>query len=417
MKKLLLVVCIVAVSMAGALAFGAPYIFAWWHLREAAEAYRQNDFGRARAQTALALTSRPTSPAAHLLAAQAARRSGDVEEAQRHLDECRRVDARSDELNVEQAMLYAQTGRLAEAESVLAPLLEEEHPDRALIFEALAQGYRERDELEPAVACLNRWLRIEPGAVQALVWRGEALEQLAESDAALDDYHRAVELVPERADARLHLAQLLLRNQSFEEAVVQFERLNEQQPGDAAVAVGLAQCRRQQGRESEAWQLLEAVLLAFPRHPAALAELGKLKLYAGDIRGAEIALRQAFELLPFDREVNYNLGLCLELSGKHADAQKCQDRAQQIKKDVERLSQLMQQIRRKPHDLVPRCEAGKIALRNGQEERAIKFFEGTLREDATYAPAHEALAEIFERRGDAARAAFHREMARKFPQK
>ncbi len=68
-----------------------------------------------------------------------------------------------------------------------------------------------------AMRCLYMILESEPENVEALVIAGKIIQQGGgESDEAVKHYRRALELDPERDDARLHLAQILLREYADE---------------------------------------------------------------------------------------------------------------------------------------------------------------------------------------------------------
>lgn len=79
-----------------------------------------------------------------------------------------------------------------------------------LLLEALTWGYMKTFRLPEAVQSLEFWLKREPDNVQALLWRAEVAERRQQHPQALDDYRRVVELEPERAAARLRLAELLV---------------------------------------------------------------------------------------------------------------------------------------------------------------------------------------------------------------
>ena len=70
----------------------------------------------------------------------------------------------------------------------------------------------------------------------------------------------------------------------------------------------------------------------------------------------------------------------------------------------------------KPHDPALHHELGTIFMRMGNEELGLVWLKSALREDAEYGPAHRSLAEYYERRGNAAQAAWHRQRAGAGPQ-
>jgi Tfp pilus assembly protein PilF len=58
-----------------------------------------------------------------------------------------------------------------------------------------------------------------------------------------------------------------------------------------------------------------------------------------------------------------------------------------------------------------RCEAGLILMRRGLEAEGLRWLESALAVDPRHAGTHQALADYFERTGDAERAAQHRRLA------
>ncbi len=87
--------------------------------------------------------------------------------------------------------------------------------------------------------------------------------------------HRLVlEKQPDYVPARTSLARLYLRQQRFEEALVQFTALARLQPENLAAQVGAAQCLIPTGRAEEAVDTLEQVLAGAPRYIPAHLNLG-----------------------------------------------------------------------------------------------------------------------------------------------
>jgi tetratricopeptide (TPR) repeat protein len=373
----------------------------------------RDDFDAARARLSLCLRSWPRNATVPLLAARAARRAGDTEEAQQLLDQCQRLARSARDLALERELLEVQQGRLGAVEASLLSRLERGDGDPVLVLEALAQGYRKTGRLDHAVLCLDKWLQLRPDAVQALLWRGEIWQQINETDRALESYHKAHELDSNRNDVRLRLAEMLLRKLDLEGAVEQYEYLYRQEPGNPVVVLGLARCRRDQGRTSEAQELIDSVLATSPRHVQAMVERGKLALSDGHVAEAEAWLRRAVEVAPFDREATYTLSQCLFKAGKTAEAKKYDQLSQQIGADLTRVAQLATQIAASPHDPQPRYEGGVLLLRIGREETALQWLQGALQEMPGHTSTHEALADYYARKGNNLLAEQHREAARR----
>jgi Tfp pilus assembly protein PilF len=59
-------------------------------------------------------------------------------------------------------------------------------------------------------------------------------------------------------------------------------------------------------------------------------------------------------------------------------------------------------------DPAPRVEAARICMRNGQEQEGLRWLFGALQINPNHQPAHDALADYYERHGDTERARAHR---------
>jgi uncharacterized protein HemY len=86
----------------------------------------------------------------------------------------------------------------------------------------------------------------------------------------------------------------------------------------------------------------------------------------------------------------------------------------QIDADLKRLHEIITaDMVQRPHNAALHYEAGMIALRTGAVPDAVRWFESALREDPRHGPSHQALADYYEGIGEPARAAQHRELARR----
>src|SRR5438132_3827171 len=157
----------------------------------------------------------------------------------------------------------------------------------------------------------------------------------------------------------------------------------------------------------EARRLLESVLGTQPRDWRALAERGQLANQYESAAAAEKWFRQAVALAPYESDLNYSLYQCLERLGKHEEAAAVLAKLRVVETDLTRMAELSRAIARTPHDPALRCEAGLILLRNGLESEGLRWFDSALAEDPRHAPAHQALADYYERTGNSERAEHH----------
>ena len=90
-------------------------------------------------------------------------------------------------------------------------------------------------------------------------------------------------------------------------------------------------------------------------------------------------------------------------------------RLEQIDADLKRLEALNRAVGQAPENADLRHEAATICLRNGQEQEALRWLSGALQVSPQYRPAHQALAEYYERHSKPERAAYHRRLASSGP--
>jgi len=400
-------------ALLGAGVWGGRHLWAWYHFRAARAALED----RARAREALdhlasCATVWGADPAVHLLAARAARLAGDFPRSEEHLDACWRLSGSTDEWVLEQTLLTAQRDGLdREAEAYLVVRLAHDEGAALPILDVLTAAYLRAHRLVEARERLDEGLRGRPADADGRVRRALVGAHLFLVAEALVDYGAVLEQEPGRHPVRLRVAELLLQTERPAEARPHLERLSADRPDDPAVRLALARCRARLGDVDEARRLLDELIAAGDPGAAVLCERGKLALASGVATEAEVWLRRAAELAPHDREVIYQLRLCLERLGKDADARDCARRLEQIDADLKRMRELVRRVLESPHEAALRCEVGEIFLRNGLTEDGVRWLGTALTEDPGCARAHASLADHFERSGDAARAAFHRRQA------
>ncbi len=283
-------------------------------------------------------------------------------------------------------------------------------PASGRILEALAFGNIQVYRLKEGEACLQRLLELEPENILALHHLGIVYETLHRDDDALPLYERALKIQPENYRIRLQLARALLRQKKIAEAVRQFEQILPDHR-ERAVLLGLARCRDQQGLPDQARQLLEELIEKHPQDVEALILRGKLDMEAGRKADAEVWFQRAHAAHPNHYEATFQLAQCLLGQGKKKEAEPYQRQVAQIDAYRRQLDKLRKQSLENPGDLMPRYEAGLLALKNGDEEEGIRWLRGILNLDPRHKDTHAALADYYERRGQADRAAFHRSQA------
>lgn len=381
-----------ALVLGSVAALAAAQLWAWYHYRAAQAALNHYHFAQARSHLALTLRLWPSSWRAHLLATRAARLDGAIEEAKEHLLVCQQQQPKEESVLLEWALLRAQVGELAAVEEYLRDQLSRGSAQTPLIQEALIEGYIRTYRIGPALAGVEEWLKRQPDDTQALYLQGCIWQQVQRPQKALPSYRRAVELDPERDDARWRLCQCLLRQGLYAEANSHLEHLHRLYPQNAEMTVALASARFKQGWMAEARQLLDAVLAEQPDNAAALRERGRLDLAYGKVADAEKWLRHAAQVNPHDAQLLPLLSMALEQQGKQDEAQIVQDRLKENDRNFQRLEQIcLHELGERPHDAVLHAELGSLLLRLGHREDGRNWLLLALQEDPNCVAARTAL--------------------------
>jgi tetratricopeptide (TPR) repeat protein len=393
---------------------GGWYLWLQRPVWAAHEALSRYDFPAALEQLEVRAGRWPADAGVYFLAARTARRLTAYDKAQRYLsayEHSRTTD--KDTALLESLLQRCQTGDLEPSvEQYLRQLVANDHPESALILEAVTRGYMQQLRFHEAKECVHLCLERDPNNGQALVLLGLVCQRLNRYGDALDSYRRLLMLYPEHREGKLRLAECLLAGGDTREATPRYEALARERPDDPAVLLGLAVCRGQTGALQEARELLDRLLAADPRNAAALMERGRLALEMEDPAGAEVWLRKAVALDPSDRRSNHLLYVCLREQGKEEEAAQQQAHSIRVVNDLLRLGKILgEEMTRSPTNVDLHCELGVLYLRNGQEKQGLRWLHSALRLDPTHRGANGALADYYERAGDPVQAAAHRPQA------
>ncbi|MDB5312471.1 MAG: tetratricopeptide repeat protein [Gemmataceae bacterium] len=378
-------------------------------LRAAARAIEAREFETARPHIANARAVWPRDPALCLLEARTARRADQLADVGARLDEARRLGASGMDTLLEDQLLAAQRGGLADVEAKLRERQKAAPADYVLIAEVLTTELMRTYRLAEARGQLNGWLERAPDDFEGYLRRGWVAERQLDYPAAVADYRRVVALRPDRDAVRLRLAELLVQTNLAADAVPLLTDLYARSPADPAVVLAWARCRRELGELAEAAAVLDGHTAAGGEEgPEIIGEKGRLALQAGDLDAAERLLREANRRAPANRMLLYSLQMCLSRRGKAAEAAELANTLKTLDADTRRMGEIVAAVGGKPTDPGLRSEGGIIFLRNGLPDDGLRWLGLALELDPDHRPAHQALAEHFEKTGRPNLAAPHR---------
>jgi tetratricopeptide (TPR) repeat protein len=385
-----------------------PQVNASYHWRQAEHAVLDHDFGAAQAHLQRCLEAWPQSGETHFVMARTCRRAGDLAGARTHLDEARRLGWVKELTDLESLLLQAQSGAVRPVESRLRGYLTQGHRDAALIVEALVIGWLEGNFVEDAYRLTSVWLEEHADDWAVRFWHGRVLEAGLRYDLAAEEYARVLERKPGYAAAHLRRAEVLLWKGRYKEALPHFEAYLRHDAHHAAALLGLARCQRVLGSPAETRATLTRLLADHPEDAGGCRLRGQLALDEGHAEEALAWLQRARALGPPDMENCQALATTLRHLQRVDEALAYERQGQQIKKDMQRVEELIKEINTHTQDVSLRYEAGTTLVRLGREQEGARWLASVLLLDPGNQPARKALADCVEKLGDPQLAAYYR---------
>jgi tetratricopeptide (TPR) repeat protein len=219
---------------------------------------------------------------------------------------------------------------------------------------ALARLDLARGEYAKAMQGSAEILSVDPNHLGAKLIHSSALLGSGELRQARDELEALVKARPDSSDAQFQLAMLNFSERKFKEAENIFRKLHDDNPNDPRGFMGMIESHMVQGRQAQAFEMLQNVIQKTPDRPdyrlalanvavrankfdLAISEyqsllaknpksadvhlrLGETFRRMGDAQNAIKHFGQARELAPNDPAANVQLALMLEGTGKREDA-------------------------------------------------------------------------------------------------
>jgi tetratricopeptide (TPR) repeat protein len=346
--------------------------------------------------------------------ARTARRAGDLDMAEKHLTLCEhlqndRPNPAVGDTRLEWALIQAQRGNVAEVDSYLRRYLREKHPDDYLVLETMSWEMMGRNRLDDALVLLDKWVDMQPDEYEPLVRRAWVHEHLFHRTEMLRDYRAALDIRPDRDSVRQRLVEMLLLNNRINDALGEAEELIRRRPDDPDAQVCYARCLRTKGQSEEAILTLDRLLADHPQHPAALSLRAQIAYDTGQFEEAREWMRRALDVDPTNRPLMYSLFLCLGKLNRPEELKELDARIKKMDADLAQMNKLVRSASLRPNDPTTRYEAGMIFMKYGMTKDGLHWLSTALEADPKHAPTHRALADYYEKTGDAETAALHRQ--------
>jgi tetratricopeptide (TPR) repeat protein len=333
-------------------------------------------------------------------------------EAQEAIDRATKLGFDRTLLDPLTGIYQARAGRIGPAESLLREAFDRGQEPRAAVAQELARIYLSTYRLLPAAVAIERWRNLAPEDPRPYLWSNEIASRTdAEPSILIRNYRAALDRDPDLDKARLGLAEQLSKARRFDEAESEYRAYLQRQPRDASALVGLGRDALQRGDLDGAGKSFEAALALDPRQPGALKELAQIDLRLDRYEPACRRLEALIPLEPYDPRIRSSYARALEQLGDRPRARSQAELAARLQRDLDRYLQLQYNLLKNPTDLETRSEIARWLLEHGQAEDGLRWTEEILRMNPRHPPTHRALADYYQKRGDAGRANYHRLMA------
>jgi tetratricopeptide (TPR) repeat protein len=387
----------------------------------------------------LALKTIPHDLEVRILAARAARMFGEFTAAKKHLDACAKLPDPDGRLELARALLAAQTDVDFEARDWDVALIKkanDEGPDREAILEVLVVENLRVDRLMHAIENADKLLAIRADHRYALLWKGQALADMADKEGAIKVLQKALDVDAEFDLARAALVQAHLVNNNPTNALEHAKILHKHRPDDSQAMLSVARCNRMLGEAGNAVPLLDEALAKRPRDMSLVIERA-LAGYQLEPRTKESEqwLRKAYKLAPKNREILFSLCRCLRQRGvdkadtavaaagaaggavgfqgyvENTDYGALERILDKMEQQGMEFFRVQRKLSKDEKNLTLRLEAARLAGEIGLDKQALQL----LKQGLTLAPddpkVHQALADYYENMGDLLMYRYHRRRA------
>ena len=188
----------------------------------------------------------------------------------------------------------------------------------AIAFELEADG-----KYEQASEQYREFLARKPDAANApgaYVRLGRSLAATGRLDAARDAFSAALAMRPRDLDARAGLADVLLRQERYDQAIAAYQELLNLGSVSAGVYANLGIALAARDREGEAVPFFERAVQLAPANAGLRRNLANALAASGRLEEAVEQYRRAIAVTPSDADLFHGLGLVLRAQGRLADS-------------------------------------------------------------------------------------------------
>ena len=215
-----------------------------------------------------------------------------------------------------------------------------------IILSNYANILRHDGQLDEAIKLYYKALRIRPNSPQVFNNLGLALQDKGNNEEAIICFQKAIELTKNKmlkpnqskglAEANYNLANILRKQQRFQEALQYYNKALELTPNDADTLHGLGVTLAELKEYDQAIKHYQKALQLRPGSIITHGQLGLALAAIGKFDEAIEHFRTVLKAQPDDAEIHFNLGALLQKQGKIDEAIESYRRALELNPDLEK---------------------------------------------------------------------------------
>lgn len=155
-----------------------------------------------------------------------------------------------------------------------------------------------------------------------------------DTDLAIENYEKALELDPLYPFANLELGSMYMTKGAFTDALSAYNRAIKAAPREIMPYNNIGIIYIELADYDRAEEYLKRHLKIFPLYAPAWANLGNVYFYRGDMQKAEETYRKAIELDPQNAQIVANLSMALDALGKKEESEKTMKKALELNPEL-----------------------------------------------------------------------------------
>lgn len=342
-----------------------------------------------------------------LLQLQIARRQQNFPEVERLLQQASQLGISPREIQRERLLAMAQTNQFSTMSGRWGELLNDQRSDGPEIARAYYTWAMLNHNLNLAEKTLKLWQQDYPQDPEPWGLTGRYHQSMNNWEGAEEAYRQAQRLAPDNDEYRLALANALQNRLKAADAIVLYEQHLQKHPQSLEALHGIAQCAATDGDMETAVRVMRTAMEASPDDFSTRKLYGEILLSAGDAATAVTVLEKAHREVPEHANLAYTLGRALKECGRGAEAEPLFAFMEECRPQLDRLLAMERELRRQPNNLTLRMQIAGITAKYVSRRDAIRWYQNILLVSPNYAPAHQALAELYRLVGDEKLTEYH----------